>query len=386
MRTPGAPAFSVMMVSAGFHPAVGGAEKQALELSAALKARGLQVRVATRRLPGLAAEEEVRGILVKRLWCLGSGLVNSLTFLFSLWRHLRTQAAFYEAIHVHLAGSPAVAAVLAGKLSRKTVIVKLGGGRGIGELSASRRTLSGRLKLLLLRLAKPVFVAVAEDLAREAREHLGAVTVHVIPNGVDAARYHPQPARKASLRAELGWPAQGLGFVYAGRLSPEKRLPSFTEAWAELVKKTGAKAFFACVGDGVEGKLIREEAERARLSDRVFVHSAMEYIERAYAAADVFVLPSVSEGLSNALLEAMASGLAVLGSRVGGTVEAVEEGRTGFLFDPDNPDELRRQLEKFLVHPELAASFGRAAREVALAKFSLEKVAERYEALYRYGA
>lgn len=374
-----------MMVSAGFHPTVGGAEKQALELSVALQERGLKVRVATRRLPGLPAEEDLRGVSVRRLWCAGPGLVNSLTFLFSLWRHLRTQAPFYEAIHVHLAGSPALAAALVGRLSGKRVVVKLGGGRGIGELAASSRSVSGRLKLLALRLLRPQFVAVAQDLAAEAREHLGAVSVHVIPNGVDASRYHPRPERKAALRAELGWPADGLGFLYTGRLSPEKRLPTFTEAWAELVKKTGAKAFFACLGDGVEGKLVRDEAERARLSDRVFVHSSIHDVERAYAAADVFVLPSVSEGLSNALLEAMASGLAVLASRVGGTVEAVEEGRTGFLFDPASGEDMRRQIAKFLEHPPLAAQFGRAAREAALNRFALEKVAERYEALYRHG-
>lgn len=380
------PVFTVMMVSAGFHPAVGGAEKQALELSVALQERGLKVRVATRRLPGLPAEEEVRGVAVRRLWCAGSGLLNAVTFLVSLWRHLFAQAAFYEAIHVHLAGSPALAAALAGRLLRKKVVVKLGGGRGIGELAASSRTLSGRLKLFFLRLLRPQFVAVARDLSAEAAAYLGEVPLHVIPNGVDARRYRPQPERKAALRAALGWPAEGLGFLYVGRLSPEKRLPPFAEAWAELVKKTGAKAFFACVGEGVEGKLVQDEAERARLSDRVFVRGAMEDVERAYAAADVFVLPSVSEGLSNALLEAMASGLAVLASRVGGTPEAVEEGRSGFLFDPGDADDMRRQLQKFLEHPALAADFGRAARAAAVERFSLDKTAERYETLYRWGA
>ena len=109
---------------------------------------------------------------------------------------------------------------------------------------------------------------------------------------------------------------------------------------------------------------------------------SLEAIQDAYAAADVFVLPSVSEGLSNALLEAMSSGLAVLGSRVGGTAEAVEEGRTGLLFAPQDEAELAAKLKRFLDEPELAGRLGAAAREKAAAAFSLDRTAEAYERLY----
>ena len=374
------------MVSAGFHPAMGGAEKQALELSLALKERGVAVRVLTRRLNGLAEAEDVRGVAVTRLWCAGRGLLNSASFLWSLWRWLRLQAATYDVIHVHLAGSPAVAAALAGRLSGKRVIVKLGGGRGIGELAASSRTAAGRLKLLALRILKPQFVAVARELAQESASYLGEVPLHVVPNGVDTAVYQPVGrGQKAVLRSRLGWPSGGLCFLYVGRFSPEKRLPMFLEAWAESVKRGSAGAFAAFVGEGVEGQVLSEAARRARLPGQVFVHAPMQDVAAAYGAADVFVLPSVSEGLSNSLLEAMSSGLAVLASRVGGTKEAVIEGESGFLFAPQEPDELRRQLRKLLERPELAVRMGESARRAALERYSMEKVAETYENLYRWG-
>jgi glycosyltransferase involved in cell wall biosynthesis len=380
------PAISVLMVSAGFHPTMGGAEKQALELSLALAQRGLKVRVATRRLPGLAPFEEIRGVPVVRLWCAGRGFLNAASFLTSLWIFLCREARSYDVIHVHLAGSPAVAAALAGRLLHKRVFIKLGGGKGIGELATSSRTTAGRVKLAVLRLLKPQFIAVAKELAQEAATYLGAVPVHIVPNGVDTQVYSPAgPLQKGAVRSQLGWPEQMTCFLYVGRFSPEKRLPMFVEAWIELVKKTGAKAIAAFVGEGIEGALIKDAADHERFSDNVFIHAPMAEVAQAYAAADVFVLPSVSEGLSNSLLEAMASGLAVLGSRVGGTAEAVVDAETGFLFDPGDTDELKRQLRKFLERPELIAKMGLAARRTALERYSMAKVAQTYEELYRWG-
>lgn len=384
----GTPVLGVVMVSASFYPHLGGAEKQALELSAALKERGLSVRVATRSMPGLAATDEVRGVRVDRLWAKGAGALNAATFMLSLARYLRLQSPFYEAVHVHLAGSPAVTASLMAKLMGKRVVVKLGGGKGIGELAVSSRSFLGRAKLRALAALKPQFVAVARDLADEAARYLGQVPVHIIPNGVDAAKYRPVDARKkAELRAALGWPKEGQCFLYVGRFSPEKRLPMFTEEWCDAVKaqKPPSNAFLAFVGDGVEGKLVRDAAHQVRMDGRVFIHPPMDDIERAYGAADVFILPSASEGLSNALLEAMCSGLGVLASAVGGTVDAVENAATGLLFNADDRADMRAQIEKLLARPDLAASLGRAARETALARFSLEKVAERYEEIYRWG-
>jgi glycosyltransferase involved in cell wall biosynthesis len=380
---------SVVMVSASFHPIVGGAEKQALELSAALAARGHRVQVATRRLPNLRAREDVRGIPVHRLWRTGpaGGLLDAASFMLSLAAFLWSRRAEYSVIHVHLAGSPALASCVMGRVLRKKVFVKLGGGAGIGELAASSRTAAGRLKLRALKVLKPRFLAVAKELAQEAEKYLGTgVSVHILPNGVDADRYKPAggPAAKEALRAKLGWPAKGLTFLYVGRLSPEKRLAQFAEIWAQASRKARGSFFFALVGSGAEEPAIESSIRFTRSQDRVKILPPREDVELAYQAADVFVLPSASEGLSNALLEALACGLPALASRVGGTPEAVEDGRSGLLFAPLDEEELKLQLGKLLERPELAMVMSAAARERAVAKFSLKALAERLELLYRY--
>jgi glycosyltransferase involved in cell wall biosynthesis len=279
-----------------------------------------------------------------------------------------------------LAGSPALPAALAGRFLGKRVIIKLGGGRGIGELAASSRTLAGRAKLRLLSWLRPRFAVVTKDLAEECAHFLGPVSVRVQPNGVDTTRYHPVPeSEKQSLRRKLGWP-EGLGFLYVGRFAPEKQLGIFLKSWCQ--EAAGGPGFTAFVGDGPEGEKLRAFAQKNPLSGRIFVMPPMERIGEAYAAADIFVLPSVSEGLSNALLEAMASGLAVLGSRVGGTAEAIEEGKAGLLFAPQDEAELAEKIKRLLAEPGLAGRMGAAAREQAVRDYSLERVAEIYQKLY----
>ena len=194
----------VVMVSAGFWPVVGGAEHQALELSRELCSRGVDVRVLTRRVGRAALREEVHGVAVRRLRVFGSGALDSLSFLFGALGWLLKHGGEFDAIHAHLAGSPALAAALAGRWLGKPVLVKLGGGRGLGELAASSRTRLGRLKLRLLVLLNPRFLAVVPDLVAEAREYLPGASIEVLSNGVDVNRYRPvSPARKQVLRARL---------------------------------------------------------------------------------------------------------------------------------------------------------------------------------------
>ncbi len=361
----------VVMVSAGFWPAVGGAESQALELARALRGRGADVVVLTRRVGGGAPREEVRGVPVRRLPVFGTGALDSLSFLFGALGWLLKHGGDYDAIHAHLAGSPALAAALAGWWLGKPVLVKLGGGRGIGELAASSRTVLGRLKLRLLARLRPRFLAVVPDLADEARAHLPGASIEVLPNGVDVDRYQPVSAEeKQALRARLGW--TGVVFLYTGRLSWEKRLPWFAALWEKA--SAGRDACLVLVGAGPE--VIPE-------SPRVRVLPPVEDAAALYAAADVFVLPSVSEGLSNSLLEAMASGLPAVASAVGGTAQILEDGRTGLLFGKDDETKAIQQIERILNDNELRTHIGAAARLEVERRYAMPIVVERLLELYR---
>lgn len=371
---------SIVMVSAGFWPAIGGAERQALELSAALAARGHAVTVLTRRVGGLPCSETVRGVRVRRLRA-PAGALEAPVFLVAALGWLLLHWVEWDATHAHLAGSPALAAALAGRMLGRPALVKLGGGRGIGELAVSSGTRLGRAKLRVLGLLRPRFLAVVPDLAAEARAFLGPVSIEVLPNGVDMKRFHPaDPEDKRALRAGLGVKDDATVYLYTGRLSPEKRLPWFLRLWLETA---GPKSTALLVGDGPERKEIEEISSRS--SGRVRVLPSREDVGEIYQASDVFILPSISEGLSNALLEAMSSGLAPLASRVGGTAETISDGTNGVLFERDDEDGVRAAVRGFETDPSLAARLGAAARAEVEACYSLDRVVARLETLYRGG-
>lgn len=367
------------MVSAGFWPAVGGAERQALEQSAALAARGHKVTVLTRRLKGLACRETHRGVSVVRLPVLGTGALDSLCFLFGTLAWLLLHWTEWDATHAHLAGSPALAAALAAKMVGRPAVVKLGGGRGIGELAASSRTALGRAKLRALGALRPRFLAVVADLADEARGFLGDADIELLPNGVDDAVFKPlDAAGRRAARARLGWPQDATVYLYTGRFSPEKRLTWFLKLWQA---SAGADARAVLVGDGPEHAAL--EGLAAGSFSRITVLTPREDLPDHYAAADAFFLPSTSEGLSNSLLEAMACGCAPLASRVGGTAETVESDVTGLLFERDDEEGLKRAVARLSGDRGLAARLGAEARRRVEQRYALARVVDRLEELYR---
>jgi glycosyltransferase involved in cell wall biosynthesis len=358
---------------------LGGAERQAYELSRALRARGHDVFVLTRRLGGQAAREEVGGVPVERLAAWGGGLLNSGVFFAAcLARLLRGD---YDVVHAHLAGSPALAAALAGRVVGRPAVVKLGGGKGIGEIALSAQSAAGRLKLACFGLLRPRFVAVAAELAAELAEH-GLGPAEVIPNGVDLERFRPPaPGEKEALRSGLGL-GPGPVFLYMGRLAWEKRLPAFVTAFGRAAAGASPPPQLVAAGEGSERAGLEAAARAAGADLRIL--APVPDPAPLYRAADVFVLPSVSEGLSNALLEALASGLPALGSRVGGTAEAVEDGVSGLLFDGEPDPAAEAPVRRLLADPGLRARLGAGARARAAA-YSLAEVAGRVEALYRPG-
>ena len=193
---------SILMVSANFHPyLVGGAEKQALELSRELVKQGASVLVLTRRVGGLPRKDQVRGIPVRRLAAWGPGIFGSMVFMCSSFLYMLFHGLRYQAFHVHLAGSEALSAALAGKILRRRVVVKVGGAPGFSEVFLSSRTFLGRMKLKLLRKLAPSMTAVTQELVGEMHQNgLAGVPVRVVPNGVDTRSFRPLPKeRKAQL-------------------------------------------------------------------------------------------------------------------------------------------------------------------------------------------
>ncbi len=375
---------SVVMVIQTFYPSIGGAEKQCLVLSKALQERGVRVNVLIERLQGYPKNDKIQGVPVTRLGWGGTSVWHSITFMVAVFWHLIRNPRRYDIIHVHLAASHAVAAALAGKLIGKKVVVLIGGGKKIGELAVSRHSLFGRLKLLALGFLHPNFIILSET-QRDELEGFGleSIAVHLMPNGVETKIYHPaKPQQRKALREALGW--SGLVFLYTGRFSDEKIkvdvFEHFLKAWSNAFKDRN-DVFFYLVGKGPLESDYAGLIAKWNLQHSVRLLPARTNVNELYQSADVFVLPSLTEGLSNSLLEAMASNLMILASRVSGIMDVIEHENEGLLFDPYSAVELENCLRRILNEPKILEIMGDHAGAKAL-EFSIEKAAEKYLSLY----
>lgn len=378
---------SVCLYSDRFHPIVGGTELQAQRMARRLAGSGkARFLVLTRRHdPNWPAEEDIGGLRVFRLPPSGLNKWSELRFAFRSILFLLSHRREFEVIHFLLVSFPnaLVAAVM--KLAGKKVMFKIA---GAGVLSRGN-PLVRLVRNAILRRADAV-IAVSGEIEREYRDHRFASRKIVsIPNGVDDGRFRPlAPEDKIRRREELGFPSRGTVLIYAGRISREKGPHLLVRAWRDVARDF-PDAHLVLAGSG---RLQEEtvEADLARLLDapeardmrgRVLRVGEVPDLAPYLQAADLFVLPSLKEGLPNALLEAMAAGLPVVASRLPGVVEALGEGGAEFVV-PGESESLARGIRAMLARPERLPEAGRKNRERVLQWYSLEKVADRYAALY----
>jgi glycosyltransferase involved in cell wall biosynthesis len=242
--------------------------------------------------------------------------------------------------------------------------------RDLGNL---RPPLQQRLQRAMLSLATHVLVnsrAIADRLAGSRAARSGHLSV--IHNGVDLSRFGPPPA---SVRRE-----PGITVTVLANLRPEKGILQIVAA-AAAVRQASPETRVDIWGEGP----LRGEAEaRIRslgLSECVRLRGSTRTPEDVLRRSDIFVLPSLSEASSNVLLEAMATGLPVVATRIGGTPALV--GDAAVLVPPGDPAALAAALLDLAGNPALATRLGAAARSRALAEFGMDRMLERVDTLYR---
>ena len=194
----------------------------------------------------------------------------------------------------------------------------------------------------------------------------------VIYNAIDTERFTP-PASRPERRETV--------FGCVARLSEEKRHCDLLLA-VGILRNRGRDVSFRLIGDGACRPDLERQAHELGIEDRVEFLGTRDDVPALLRDLDVFVLPSRTEGLPLSVLEAMASGLPVVATRVGSLHEIVREGRTGLLVEAMNPQALAAALERLVLDRALRLDMGREARRVAETEFSLKRAVEQHEALY----
>jgi glycosyltransferase involved in cell wall biosynthesis len=225
-------------------------------------------------------------------------------------------------------------------------------------------------------------VVVSQDLKRFICDKVGVAEkrVEVIYNGIaPAQRVTDEESQKC--KAELGilgrYPVLGV----VGRLDSVKGHRFLLEAMPEILGRW-PKAVLLVIGPGELEVALKDQVERMAIGANVHFLGMRQDVPRILSVLDAFVLPSLSEGLSVAVLEAMASGKPVVATRVGGNPEVIEHGRTGFLVQPGDAGDLAANLVKLLSDPGMMQQFGRRGAERVRQHFTMGQMVDRYRDLY----
>jgi glycosyltransferase involved in cell wall biosynthesis len=391
----------VLILTAYYFPFQGGSETHARAVATYLAGRGFKIVIVTKRTDtGAPARETIDGVDVHRVPPAGprTGARKWAMIPFALAEIMRLREEFdiiycpgYQG--VGLAGIRAAA-----RLGRPIVLRSgnLGVLRGdqwdaplarwhIPPASAPVRWLKRRVQQLYMRA--DAFACNNRDNEREALEcGVPHDRVHYLPNAVNTERYRPAAeGEKAQVRAEHGWRADAELCMYVGRLSAEKGVLELLQAWREI---GGTNRVLVLVGPDMPGPLDAGPAARRfvadhGLQDRVIFHGASTDAARLLRAADVYVQPSHYESFSNALIEAMATGLPAVGSRVGGMLDCIVDGQNGVLATPKDAADLAMKLRGLLDDPARAARLGASARQTVVDQFSEPIIMGRFAELFR---
>lgn len=376
---------NICMIISNFYPVLGGAEIQAFRLSQKLIKKGLSVDVVTRHQRGLKFSETIEGIHIHRIPCFGGLILNSLTYtLFGLLWILYHRKKV-DILHCHQALSPTTIGVLAKQIIKKRVLVKLTATDLYGDMYQISILPFKNLRKRLL--GKVDYFIIMNQIMQRQLELIGIrdFQTKTIFNGVDIGFFHPvNTERKNLLRKELMLPEDSKIFIFTGRLETQKDLPTLIKAWDifKINNKERDNSLLLIVGDGSQRKEIESLIERSKFKHSIKILGYRSNIRDYLQASDCFVLPSVDEGISNALLEAMACGLPVVATKVGANPEIIDNSDSGILVESRDPESLGKAISFILSNEQLGRYMGRSARERVESKYSLDKTVEDYLELY----
>jgi glycosyltransferase involved in cell wall biosynthesis len=349
---------------------VGGAERHVVDLAVALRRRGYGVEVACSVAGGLSQPLEAAGVPVRRLTRRLVKRRVSPAYARGIRGLLKKKR--FDLVHAHIFASAVAAAV--GTLGMEVPLV-------ITEhTEASWQTWrSRRISRWAHRRARRI-IAVSTPIERRLIEREGVPPdlVSLIPNAVIPAS--DEPPDLAGTLPE-GWLAAPLVGVVA-RLQPEKGVADFLEA-AARVSRDSLEARFLVVGDGPLREELLGLAERVGLGDRVRFLGYRKDARSLVGLMDILVVPSLTEGSPLIVLEAMAAGVAVIASAVGGIPDQVRHDEEGILVPPGDPGALGDALGALLRDPDYARRLGEAGVRRTENEFSHEMMVRRIEAVYR---
>lgn len=366
-----------------YYPDGGGAEVLAHRLAVEFVKRGLPLEVFTGRYGRRPDMEIMDGVSVRRHF-IGAyvPVIHEICYLASFAWQLIVRRHEYDIVHVfqtHL--SAFVASLIAMRLGKK-VVTTSHGARESGDMAVWAGLPMGKRLLGTVRSRADKATAVSLDVMDELRQAgFHPERIQYIPNGVSVKS--TGEGDKPACRSKLGLPQKAFVAVFVGRLTAEKAPELLVDAWERIGGGESAPCRLVLIGEGEKRSVLTSRIREAGLEEAVMLTGKVDNVEDYLRAADAFILPSVTEGMSMALLEAMSVGLPVVASRVSGTVDIIRDGENGLLFDSGDEEGLSRCLGALIDSRKLREKLGHNARKTVEEHFSLDNTVKSYLSLYQ---
>jgi len=364
-------ALRVLLLTLAYFPdTTGGAERQARLQAEALVRRGHSVTVVCpRQQRQRETVTQIRGVEVRRV---GFPVlpVSRVWYVVALVMWMLVNLRQFDIVHVHALRLPSNLTAWLALLLRRPVYVKIAAAGEQGETAYWAR--GWRRRISVLPYASRVQALTDEIAAQLTEAGVPRDRIVLVPNGIDLARYPPVDAEtKHAQRRALGLAADGVIVLYCGSFQPLKGTPDLLDAWKHMGP---SNATLVLLGEAANGY-------RVPVTNGVLLRLWQEDVAAYLQAADVFVLPSRAEGMSNALLEALASGLAVVSTRVGAAEALIADREQGLLVAPRDVRSLATALREVIEDPALREKLASRAPG-AVSALGIDAVAARIEQVY----
>jgi glycosyltransferase involved in cell wall biosynthesis len=368
------PRLRIALVTRRYPPQIGGAERVLSYLAPALAAEGADIVVVTARpldVPAAVIDDRSSPVPVVRLPTSRLRFLGTLQYMAHLRRWFARNRV--DLAYVSMLKHDAYVAVGAGRRHGFPVVLRPEGAGATGDLAWQRRGRFGRTIARRTRRADAVVAispAVRDELLAAGYD---PARIHDLPNGV--------PVPEPPWRPRDDWRGRPRA-VFVGRLAPEKGLDVLIDAWPR-VRAEHPDACLSLIGEGPDRPALEARIARAGLAGAVELPGALAEVIERLRAADLFVLPSREEGMSIALLEAMALGVPAVATAIPGNLPLLADGAHGRLAPPDDPAALARAILAQWADPAAALAMAVAARRRVVERYSIAAVARRHLDLFR---
>jgi glycosyltransferase involved in cell wall biosynthesis len=382
---------AVLMVTGAYFPELSGGGLQARAIVRALAGRARFTVLTTSIDPSLPAHTSEEGVPIYRIYVDGHSAfarAGAMLRFMSALLALRNQV---DVVNLHGFSKKAVIVALFCRLFRKPYVLTLQTG---GHDEPANARMQGRLAAWAYGAADR-YLSVSPGLSDAYRAAaLPADRLRQVCNAVDVDRFRPaRPGERDAIRGRLGLPLDRYLILFVGFFGRDKRPDWLFDAWTALptAVRSGSGVVFVGRTDPAHGEVdadlagsIRTRVAELGVEGSVwFVESTLE-IDQYFRACDIYVLPSIREGMPIALLEAMATGLASIATSIAGSTDALlEHRRTGWLVPADNASALTTALQTLICDDEERRRCGRLARELIVSKYAIHATAPLWLAEYR---